>query len=111
MYKDIKESDWKLLRKLNDGALDELCQRALSEVQAIASDTSRSHHERYLTVFRTLKKRDEEIAEAFNDLRRSNALIKLANMKSLGLVTNDELAQFSVETQDIIRLILGEGRK
>ena len=38
----------------------------------------------------------------FNDVRRSNALILLANIKQAGLLTPAEVAQFSAEMRQAI---------
>lgn len=48
---------------------------------------------------------DDEIAWAFNDLRRSNADERLAFMVKLGLVTDDELGRFDESTRERTRLI------
>jgi hypothetical protein len=47
-----------------------------------------------------LKERDASIATAFNDLRRSTAVQRLAAMIALGLVTDEELDRFSAATRD-----------
>ena len=51
MSRDIKESDWQLLRELAPLALDRFCERVLGEVTGVATDGSRSNHERYAAVF------------------------------------------------------------
>jgi hypothetical protein len=68
---DVPESDWKVFRELQRHALERFCKRALDEVQTILRDGARSHHNRYLDVFRLLRTRDDELARAFNDPRRS----------------------------------------
>lgn len=42
-----------------------------------------------------------------NDLRRSTALEQLAAIKGHGLLTNDEFARFSQETQNLVAVFLG----
>ena len=49
-----------------------------------------SPHDRYLRLFRMLKERDASIAAAFDDLRRSTAIQRLAAMIALGVVTDEE---------------------
>jgi|SRR5215813_9802324 len=105
MALEIKESDWKLLRRLHQVALERFCERVLAEVRSAAADTGDDYHEGYLKVFNLLRKRDKTIARTFEDLRRSNALILLANMKHEGLLTADELGQFSPETRQAIETI------
>jgi len=54
------ESDWKTFRELQQLALERFCKRVLEEVESILKDGSRTHHERYLDVFRLLRKRDDQ---------------------------------------------------
>ena len=96
------ESDWKVFRKLREPALERYCERVLDELDRISSDMSRSHHERYLEVFQLLRDRDEMLARAFNDPRRSQMLQQLAAMHALDLLEAEELARFAPETQESI---------
>ena len=103
MPSSISESDWKLFRNLHAVALERLCQRVIEEIQATAA-SSQSYHERYLAIYALVKERDKQIAEAFNDFRRSTALMKLALMRAQDLVTESELAVFSIETQQFLNI-------
>jgi hypothetical protein len=71
--------------------------RTLKEIAAIAADTRKSSHQRYLAVYMVIDERDEQIATAFNDLRRSTAFMRLLSILSLNVLTEDELARFSPE--------------
>jgi hypothetical protein len=51
-------------------------------------------------VYRLIRERDDDIAKAFNDLRRSTAIQRLASMILLKAVTNEEIAQFSDATRE-----------
>ncbi len=104
----MTESEWKLFRQLQEVALDRFCQRALSEVCTLAADTGKTNHERYLAVFKLLERRDRELADAFNDPRRSTALRQLACLRSLGLLTEGEFARFRPETRASVGVWLGE---
>src|SRR5262249_30598043 len=97
MVRNISEPDWKLFRQLHPLALERFCENVLSEVSRLASQTGKSAHDRYLTVFGLLQRRDKELAQAFNDLRRSTALLQLAILRTRGLVTDEEFARFSPE--------------
>lgn len=99
MATEIKESDWKLFRRLHQVALERFCERVLAEVRSAAADTGDGYHDRYLKMVDLIRDRDKTIGGAFDDLRRSNALILLANIKHEGLLTAAELAQFSPETR------------
>ncbi len=102
MVVGASESDWKVFRKLREPALERYCERVLDEVDRISSDSSRSHHERYLDVFQLLGERNEMLARAFDDPRRSQMLRQLAAMHALHLLEADDLARFDPEIQDRI---------
>ncbi|HEY0151003.1 MAG TPA: hypothetical protein VGB92_03335 [Longimicrobium sp.] len=103
--RDIPESDWKLFRTVREAALDRYCARVLEESAAILADERETNHERYIRLFRLLAKRDRTLADTFNNPRRSVARIQLAQMDALGLVTDIELARFSSDTRESVRLI------
>jgi hypothetical protein len=103
MAKDFPERDWKVFREIRSAALERFCDRILSEITRIANDASTGSHERYLLIFQLTQERDADIAGAFNDFRRSTALRQLALMHSLGLLSGDELARFSSDTQASVK--------
>ena len=102
MGTDIRESDWKVFREIHPAVLARFCDRILSEVTRLANDTSTGSHERYLLIFELIQQRDADIATAFNDFRRSTAIRQLAIMHSRELLTNEEFARFSSETQESV---------
>jgi hypothetical protein len=104
--RDIPESDWKIFRTVRAAALDRYCARVLDECAAVIQDTSITNHERYLRLYRTLDKRDDELASAFNDFRRSTAMIQLAHIRRLGVVTDEELGRFSKETRELVTALV-----
>jgi hypothetical protein len=107
MTREISESDWKIYRPLHPLALERFCERVLSDIGRVASDTEKSAHARYLAVFKLLERRDKELAEAFEHLRRSTAWQQLAIWRSRGLVTDEEFARFSLETRAAVQVFLG----
>ena len=102
----ILETDWKLFRRLQPLALDRFCQRVLAEVGQLAADSGKSHHERYLAIYRRLEDRDEQLAAAFNDPRRSTALLQLAHIRAEGLLTDEEFGQFSDGARAAVQVLL-----
>ena len=106
MLRDILESDWKLFRRLHPVALERFCQRVLSEISRLVANESKTSHERYLAVYKLIKKRDREVADAFNDLRRSTALRQLVAIQAHQLLSEDELAGFSPEARQMVRSLL-----
>ena len=99
----FKESDWKVLRQLHPIALERFSRRVVDEIQAITSDTSRSAHDRYLEVLELTRRRSREMANTFDDMRRSSAIERLLQIQSHRLLTEDELARFSPEVVESLR--------
>jgi len=105
MAREISEADWKVLRQLHAIALERFCQRVLSEIENVASQPGKSAHDRYLQIFKVIKQRDDELARWFDGLRRSRAMLQLIGIRSLGLLTPEELARFSPEIQEALESI------
>ena len=105
MSRDVPESDWKRFRELQELALERFCKRVFEELEPLAQDTSRTYHERYLDVFHLLKERDRELAQAFDDPRRSHLVQQLAAMHAYGLVEPGELARFSAGTRTAVEAL------
>ena len=105
MATEIKESDWKLFRRFHSIARERFCERVLQEVRSATTEGSDGYHNCYLRVFALIRSRDKTMASAFNDPRRSNAFILLANIKHEGLLTEEELMQFSPEARNAVEAI------
>ena len=103
---ELPESDWRVFRELQPIALERFCKRALNE--AILDDGSRNHHERYLHVFRLLRTRDDELAHAFNDPRRSRMIGQLVAIHAHGLLEPAEIERFTQGTRDTIESLAKE---
>jgi hypothetical protein len=97
---DFPEKDWRVFRELRPIWLQRYCARVNKEVIKKLSDTGRSEHERYIDVYRFLQKKDRELGGAFNDFRRSTATSQISIIRSLGVVTEAEVARFSEEIQN-----------
>jgi len=55
-----------------------------------------------------MHKRDKEIANAFNDFRRSTAVIQIAIIRKLGVITDEEFGRFSESTRASLQHFWGE---
>jgi hypothetical protein len=107
--REIKETDWKVLRRVHPLAVERFCERVLAEVERVLRDSTRSCHERYLEIFKIIGERDREIARLFNETRRSRALTMLAQIRSEGLLTEEEFSCLSLETREAVQMLLGNG--
>ena len=103
MLKDIKESDWKIFRHLREVALDRLCERILAEVTRLVADRSKTNHARYQELAGLLDDRDKDVADMFNGGSRSMALLQLLQIQAKGLLTAEEMAEFSPEAREFVR--------
>jgi len=104
--RSIAEKDWKLLRSMVDRKLDQACGKLLGEIEStIHGKKDSGNHKAYLAVYKIVDSGDREIAKMFDNLRRSTAIMTLANWKHNGLLTTQELAEFSDQTQATIELI------
>ena len=98
----ISKQDWTHFKLVRERTLDRLCERALDALAVAASDTSKTAHERFRSVYSEINEYNEQIAAGFDGLSRSRMLFQLAFMQSLGLLQDDDLAGFTPETQEWI---------
>lgn len=105
----MKESDWKLLRKLKPVLLERLCEHNLRECRDAIAEEDGSAHERYLHLCALLRTRNDDVAICFDDHRHSNAILKVAAIYRRGLLEDEELAQFSEVTRATVRALSTPG--
>jgi hypothetical protein len=106
--REISEPDWRVLRRVHPLALERFCERVLAEVDRVSRDGAKTHHARYLQIFRIIEQRNGEMARIFDNPRRSDGLTMLAQMRSQGfLLTEDEFSSLSPETRGVIQMLLG----
>ena len=96
---DIPERDWKLLREMKPVTLDRLCGRILKSTAEIATASNATNHERFLNLFNLILDKNKEVAAAFDDHRRSTAILKIMQIHRRGLFTEEEFARFSEQTR------------
>ena len=106
----IPESDWKQFRPLRDKAMERLYGSMLQEVVRIATDESQEKWDRCLKLRKFLVEKDKEIRSKFEIHSRGQATTQLCELAAMGLVSKDELARFSEETQTEVEKFLGSVR-
>jgi hypothetical protein len=102
MMGGIPESDWKIFRELRPVWLERYCKRTNEELASCLSDERLSAHKRYLNAYSLITRKDRELGQAFDDFRRSTAVIQIRIIRILGVVTDNELARFSGPTRKFI---------
>ena len=93
------EKDWKLLRALQEEKLSTFCERTLSKLSDAIESEESTPREKYNNVWKILEKEDDKLGLMFDDLKRSNAVQKLGAWRRHGLLTDEDLAQLSEDTQ------------
>ena len=92
------ERDWKKLRSTKDEKLNIACAKIFKKVEKLLKNDRKTRHERYLALWKIMRREDREIGRMFDDLKRSNATSKLIAWRQNGLLSDEELAQFSEQT-------------
>ena len=99
MSSDIPESDWRRFKEVHSKALERYCCRILEDVAAASREGEGTAYERYLKIFKLINQHNGQMANAFDDFRRSTAVMQLGIMRRMELLTDEELGQFSEETR------------
>jgi len=95
----IPEKNWKRLREKQEEKLDQASADIISRVKIILQSQHGSHYKTYLNIWDVIHAGDAGIIEMFDDLRRSNAVFKLASWQRHGLINESKFKEFSEETQ------------
>ncbi len=101
--REISESDWKTFKRVRELALERYSQRILDEIAGICSDTNDSAHERYQRLVETVRERKREMSNAFDRFSRSSALLCLRVIRSMDLLEESEVSQFSETAQKVTK--------
>lgn len=96
---EFPEADWQVLRSVHDEALEKMCERILAEVIEAGTKPGLTYRQRYLDVYSLVKERDKDVANTFNNWRRSWALITLRFMLKHDLLSAADIARFSEVTR------------
>ena len=106
----IPERDWKKIRVMKDGILTVACDRIIIKIEKLMKNKRFTSHEKYLNLWKLMRAEDEEIAIMFDDLKRSNAMSKLASWRRNDLLTEEMFEQFSDATKKTITVWSGIDR-
>ena len=106
--KSFPESDWKKLRAIREKALHRLCTRTLEGVQEriAKGNAGGDPHKTYLSVYRYIDDKDDQVAFLFNDWRRSTALRVLTHWVRAEIVEEEEFEEFSERTKESVRELI-----
>ena len=99
MSADFPESDWRRFKEVHAKLMERYCEGVLEEVESVSQDTKNSAYDRYIKIFNLVRERNKEMARAFDDYRRSTAVMQLGIMRRMRLLKDDDLKKFSELTQ------------
>jgi hypothetical protein len=112
MRGEIPQSDWKLLRRFHENALERYCKATIEAVGRLCLGTPSKFHEKYLEIYELVDRNNEELGSIFdNMLRRSVAIDHILTLRSSGLMTDEEFRQFSPNVQNWIIRILDDRKE
>ncbi len=100
MSSDIPEVDWRRFKEVRTKLLERFCGRILEEVASASRDVEGTAYDRYLKVYKLIDERDKQLANAFDDFRRSTAVMQLGIMRRMKLLTDEDLSVFSEQTRN-----------
>ncbi|NIM10551.1 MAG: hypothetical protein GTO45_01025 [Candidatus Aminicenantes bacterium] len=104
MIDEIKESDWKYLKKLKPMLLERACASINKEAESILkNEENRDQLQVYRALYRHYQLQDDMIAECFDDYRRSKAKLRILSLYRFGIMSDAELEGFSDDTKDFVR--------
>ncbi|GAG77744.1 unnamed protein product, partial [marine sediment metagenome] len=90
---------------LSSVLLQRASQRALDRIHGIIAESKEEPHKKYLRLWHVLRTDDNQIAYMFDDMKRSNAYLKLLAMVNNNLLTSDEINAFTKETREKLKTI------
>lgn len=105
MSRSTSERDWKYIRSVHDDLLATLCKRINRQSGDLLADFVGSEHEKYLALYRHIQDSNRIIADCFNDLKRSNLIMKLAALHHHAILTQEHIGNLSPETQERLQAL------
>lgn len=100
----ISEADWKIWRRLHAEALERYSQKVLDDAAKSQTGVGTAH-ERYLKLYQLIKRRDKQMGQIFDGPSRSDAFFQIAAAVQARALRNEDLEQFSEETQQVIEFL------
>ena len=94
----MKESDWKIFTQIKAKALETYCLNILRESNDLINDeNNETDHEKYISLYNLIQKKDKKIARIFNGHSRSRAGFQLLAIRQEKLAEKELLLKLSAE--------------
>jgi len=92
----MKESDWKIFKKIKEQAIDQFCKNALVEFNEVINNNETAQN-RYLLLYKLVQNRDKQMELLFDYQSRSKAVMQLIAIRGEGLANETLLNKLSEE--------------
>jgi len=96
----MKESDWKIFKKIKDKAIEIFCENTLAELRDVINDENISLRERYFMNYKLVNNRDKQMGLLFDGHSRSKAPLQLLAIRGEGLADEELVSKLSEEFRD-----------
>ncbi|HAM53343.1 MAG TPA: hypothetical protein DCP92_22610 [Nitrospiraceae bacterium] len=103
MSAPIPEKDWKYLKNIRVGLLSSLCERINNNAMEILQSVELSSCEKYRALFQHIEDSNKIVAQCFDDWRRSNIWLKVAELNRNNVLTEEHVRHLSEETRQRIK--------
>ncbi|MCW8930063.1 MAG: hypothetical protein OQL19_07505 [Gammaproteobacteria bacterium] len=91
----MKESDWKIFKKIKDKAIEKYCTQSLNEFEEVIKNKKENVHNRYLLLYKLIQNTDKKMSLLFDMHSRSKATLQLLAIRGEGLADEKLLQELS----------------
>jgi len=102
----IQEKDWGKLRSMGKNLLDKAVGNSLSKIRLLIDERQGGNHKAYSALWDLIRDEDKKIRNMFDDMKRSEAIQKIAFMCKYKIIDEDILREFSKETQERVNTLI-----
>lgn len=102
---NLPERDWKAFKAIREEMLETLCARINVKASKIINRKGMSQHEKYIKLYKHIRKSDKIVAKCFDDYRRSTLNLTLIKLREEKLLTDRHLENFSEATREFLEKI------
>lgn len=102
---EISKSDWKLYREKIIGWQENYMARLNKEYIDLLSANDKSESDKFWELEKRIKN-DRQHPGVIIEMRKSNALFDIARLIGLGVITYDDLVDFSNDLQQAVKMYL-----
>lgn len=93
----MKESDWKIFKKIKERAIEKFCANALDNFSEIIKSDKEHAYDKYLKLYKLVQKRDKDMSIIFDGHSRAKATMQLLLIRKEGLADEELLHKLSDE--------------